>query len=111
MQIDAEEQKMLDEHRLNRAIAEEQLLAGHIIVGIAAEWAQYSKKTGYGLTYSEFCEGFAFDDRVDQRYHQYRKFIYEGIKRMYAVVDDISTQIGSAIASKTKLPSGEKANG
>lgn len=101
MQLDSAEHKLIEEHRLNKAISEEQLFAGHLIVKIAAEWAEYSQLSGYGLTYSVFCEGFGFDDRVDEKYHRHCKVIYEAIKRMYAVVDDISTHIGVAVVSRT----------
>jgi len=100
MQLDSVEQKLIEAHRLDKTISEEQLLAGHLIVKLAAEWAEYSKSTGFGLTYSVFCENFCFDDRVEVKYHQFRKFIYEGIKRIYSVVDDISTHIGNSIATK-----------
>ena len=100
MQLDSEEQQLIETHRLNKAIAEENLSAGHLIISIATQWAEYSKSTGYGLTYSEFCDGFAFDDRVDAKYQKFRKDIYEGVKRMYSVVDDISSTIGKSIAIK-----------
>lgn len=100
MQYDLDEQRVIEKHRLNKTIAEEQLSCGHIIVSIAAQWAEYSKNTGYGLTYSEFCDGFAFDNRVDEKYQSFRKYIFQGVKRIYSVVDDISSAIGQSIATK-----------
>ena len=100
MQLDIEEQRIIEKHRLDKAVAEEKLSAGHLIVSIAAQWAEYSKHTGYGLTYSEFCDGFAFDTRVDEKYHPFRKHIFDGVKRMYSVVDDISSDLGQSVAAK-----------
>lgn len=100
VKIDAEEQKIVERYRLNRAIADEQLSAGHMIVSIADQWAKYSSSTECGLTYSEFCNGFNFDERVEEKYLPYRKLIYEGIKSMYSAVDGISTDIGTSIVTK-----------
>lgn len=99
MQLDEKEQKIIEQHRLQNEMSREQIAAGHVIVWIASEWAKYSKRTGYGLTYSEFCGGFNVDSLLDEKHMPYRKFIYEGIKRMYSVVDDISTEIGKQIAT------------
>lgn len=101
MQLDVEEQKLIDQHRLQKNIGCEQLAAGHAIVSIASEWAEYSKRTGFGLTYSEFCNGFNVDSRLTEKHIPYRKFIFEGVKRMYSVVDDVSTEIGNQIATGT----------
>lgn len=101
MQLDEEEQKLINQHRLQNDVGREQLAAGHAIVSIASEWAEYSKHTGLGLTYSEFCGGFNIDSRLHEKHIPYRKFIYEGIKRMYSVVDDISSEIGKQVVAGT----------
>jgi hypothetical protein len=101
MQLDDEEQNIIDQYRLKKNIEREQLAAGHAIVSLASEWAEYSKRTGFGLTYSEFCDGFNVDSRLTEKYIPYRKFIFEGVKRMYVVVDDVSTVIGKQIATGT----------
>jgi len=92
-----EEINLVIKHRENVALNDTRASLFFVISDVATQWIGYSKELGVGLSYSEFCDGFNVDTRIDKKYINHRKFIFSGVEKVCGVVGELVSHVEKPI--------------